>query len=254
MTLTLPRGIRNNNPGNIEKVYREDGSLVNNWQGRTNTPVNGQKELDPRFETFENIIFGMRATVVLLLNYYDKHGLNTVEKIINRWAPPNENNTDAYVNSVIQKISQYTGLPAKEEINLHNYDIMKALLMAIIHHENGKHYAHYGITEYQIDQSLILAGLKRKDKAVIVTDKKTMNRRVNAQAIGISTGGMAVALETANVITQTKSAFDNLFAVGGIIFGIISVLFIAYNLSPMVKEYIDATKDWVSDKFSQLNI
>jgi hypothetical protein len=72
-----PRSLRNNNPGNIEK------SAVK-WQGE----VEGS---DSRFVTFATPEDGLRAMQQNLLTYQDKHGLNTVEGIIGRWAPAKEN-------------------------------------------------------------------------------------------------------------------------------------------------------------------
>ena len=79
------RGIRNNNPGNIEK------SKNNKWQGMA------ESQPDKRFITFTSPEWGIRAIARILINYKDKYDLDTVKKIISRWAPPSENNTGAYV-------------------------------------------------------------------------------------------------------------------------------------------------------------
>lgn len=79
-------GIRNNNPFNIR--YNKS----NMWRGLT-----GQNK---GFCTFENIEFGLRAGLITLRTYMRNHGLCTVYSIINRFAPPLENNTVSYVSSV----------------------------------------------------------------------------------------------------------------------------------------------------------
>jgi hypothetical protein len=84
--VTLPRGIRNNNPGNIRKSSTQ-------WIGE----VEGT---DPSFCTFKTMAYGVRAITLILLTYTRSEGLNTIEAIINRWAPPVENNTSAYVSAV----------------------------------------------------------------------------------------------------------------------------------------------------------
>ena len=77
----LPRGLRNNNPGNI--VLSDIP-----WLGK----IAGD---DERFETFQTPEHGIRALSLNLLNYARKHGLETVQDIIPRWAPASENNTVA---------------------------------------------------------------------------------------------------------------------------------------------------------------
>ena len=74
------RGLRNNNPGNIDKGRDE-------WEGQE---LPGD---DPRFCTFTSMAYGCRALIRTLMTYRMKHGLSTVREIINRWAPPVENNT-----------------------------------------------------------------------------------------------------------------------------------------------------------------
>lgn len=117
--LTAPRGIRNNNPGNIEI-----GSQA--WQGQ----VAGN---DPRFATFETPEAGIRALAKNLITYQDKHGLNTVEGIIGRWAPAKENQTGAYVQAVAKEI----GVKPSDPINVRDPATLAKLTGAIIRHENG---------------------------------------------------------------------------------------------------------------------
>ena len=70
---TLPRGIRNHNPGNLEKG--------DPWQGLAD-----DQSADPRFAVFEAPEWGIRAIARLLITYRDKHGVNTVNGVVNRWA------------------------------------------------------------------------------------------------------------------------------------------------------------------------
>lgn len=110
------RGLRNNNPGNIRHG--------DNWQGIA-------QGNDKSFVTFKSPEYGIRAMAKILLNYERKYGLNTVAGLINRWAPPVENNTTSYVNAVAAKL----GVSPNQEIKVNNY--LKPLMKAIIHHENG---------------------------------------------------------------------------------------------------------------------
>ena len=82
----LSRGIRNNNPGNLVKTSIQ-------WKGKV-------KGSDSRFETFANIYYGVRAAGLDLIADIKK-GKNTIRKLITEYAPPNENDTTAYINKVI---------------------------------------------------------------------------------------------------------------------------------------------------------
>lgn len=89
----LPRGLRNNNPGNIRR-----NSDV--FQGEV-TPSR-----DKDFKQFKTMAHGYRAVFKILSNYYRNYKLDTIRKMIGRWAPENENNTAAYVSLV----SSYSGI------------------------------------------------------------------------------------------------------------------------------------------------
>jgi hypothetical protein len=137
-----PRGIRNNNPGNIDRTPKRTP-----WQGQV--PV--QDLTDPRFEQFTHAKWGIRAICRVLVTYQDRHGLDSVREIIDRWAPPVENNTEAYVQAVARKL----GVSASDAISVHDYATMRELVLAIIKHENG-------IQPYSgalIDEGLRLAGI-----------------------------------------------------------------------------------------------
>lgn len=115
------RGIRNNNPGNIR--------WGDEWQGL----VPNSERTDKSFCQFISPEYGIRAMIIILRNYEKRHGLNTIRKIINRWAPPVENDTEAYINSVAKQV----GVDADKVIDVTDSRVMIPLLEAIITHENG---------------------------------------------------------------------------------------------------------------------
>ncbi len=81
------RGIRNSNPGNIRlSDTRFKGEV--------------QPSQDSAFKQFCSLEWGYRAMFVVLNTYAQKYRLRTIRQMISRWAPPSENNTDAYVASV----------------------------------------------------------------------------------------------------------------------------------------------------------
>lgn len=115
-----PRGIRNNNPGNIERTGTK-------WQGMA------PQQTDSRFIVFESPHWGIRALARTLRTYRNSYGLNTVRGMINRWAPPVENNTDSYVRSVAAAVGVSPDQPLAFDAGQ-----LRRLVAAIIQHENGE--------------------------------------------------------------------------------------------------------------------
>lgn len=121
MNQQLPRGIRNNNPGNIRHGA--------NWQGLN---PNG-KEIDPYFCVFQTAFAGIRALAKVLINYKKLYGLNTVRQIISRYAPPNENQTTAYIQSVAKQL----GVFPDTIIDIEERGVLTVFIKAVIRMENG---------------------------------------------------------------------------------------------------------------------
>ncbi|MHC8403605.1 structural protein [Pseudomonas sp. TMB3-21] len=137
--MTGTRGVRNNNPGNI------DYSPANKWKGQLGVELGTSK---PRFARFDYPENGIRALAKLLLTYQNKHNLKTVKAIINRWAPSVENDTAAYVRAV----EKSTGTKPGAEIDLKDEAVMKGFVKAIIHHENAG---------FEYSQSILNEGVRR---------------------------------------------------------------------------------------------
>lgn len=118
------RGYRNKNPGNIRKTWRDA------WQGMA--PAAEQN--DPEFLVFSEHKYGVRAISVLIRNYQTIYGLKSIREIINRYAPPAENFTSAYVLHV----SALMGVSPNDPVDVVNNHKERAdLVSAIIAHENG---------------------------------------------------------------------------------------------------------------------
>lgn len=114
------RGVRNSNPGNIRKSKDQ-------WEGAIGD--------DGAFVIFDSPESGVRA-LAKNLQSYGRQGYDSIEKIINRWAPPNENDTQAYINSVVAA----TGIPATQSLDLSDPDTLSSLAQAIGYHETGSRY------------------------------------------------------------------------------------------------------------------
>ncbi len=86
------------------------------------------------FAIFVTRTMGWRALAVCLLTYYTAHGLNTVAGIINRYAPPADNNdTSSYVDLVCTKLA----VRKNDVINPRDPIVMLALVTAISLAEGG---------------------------------------------------------------------------------------------------------------------
>jgi hypothetical protein len=140
----IPRPVRNNNPGDLEA-----GAA---WQGlmpaERMTPLQ-QRE---RFAVFETPEWGFRALCVLLRNYQQLHGAGTVAEIIGRFAPPNENNTAAYIAEVAGAMN-VTPLQA---LDLSDPARLFALAKAITRQETGSWEPYW--QDAQLQSGIVLAG------------------------------------------------------------------------------------------------
>ena len=127
MAQPLPRGIRNNNPLNIR--------LGDNWQGLR------KEQTDKAFCQFVSMEYGLRAAFVILFNYLKKR-VDTPDKIIKRWAPPSENDTEAYIN----RVCKIGSLPRHEVIKKTNAPRLCRLVWAMAQVECGQ-IVSYGLIE-----------------------------------------------------------------------------------------------------------
>ena len=100
--MSLPRGIRNNNPLNIRRSKDK-------WKGMRAV------QSDAQFCQFESLEWGWRAAFWLLTRtYYHKYRLFTIRAIVQKWAPAIENDTKAYIANV----SRLTGIGPDEPIGI----------------------------------------------------------------------------------------------------------------------------------------
>lgn len=116
--------IGQHNPGNIRTSKIP-------WQGKGD-PVHG-------FETFIAPEYGLRAMAKILLNYYFIYKLHTIRAIISRWAPPSENDTEAYIDDVCDRcaINPQEDIQLDTHIPFAEQTMLIDLIKAITHHENG---------------------------------------------------------------------------------------------------------------------
>lgn len=119
------------------------------WQGQA-----ADQSSDARFVVFDAPKWGIRAIARILITYQDQRRapdgsrIDSVGEIIARWAPPGENDTNAYAQQVALALGKAVN---EETVDVYDYPTMRALVTAIIRHENG---------EQPYDDATIDAGLK----------------------------------------------------------------------------------------------
>jgi hypothetical protein len=130
------RGIRNNNPGNIEKGIA--------WQGAVGD--------DGTFIIFADDTWGLRAMAKDLTTKINSDGLTTITAIITQYAPPSENDTASYIAAVASD----TGFGATDLLTA-DQPTLHALIRAIANHENGDAGSAL-VSDADIDTGIQMAG------------------------------------------------------------------------------------------------
>ncbi|SAE93199.1 Uncharacterised protein [Enterobacter cloacae] len=119
---SAPRGIRNNNPGNL------------NYAGQAGATIEGGE--GGRFAVFESMQHGV-AALYKQLQLYFKRGINTLSSIVKTYAPASDNNNvDAYISA----LTKATGKGANEVLDSGDTATIARLMKGIVDHENGKGY------------------------------------------------------------------------------------------------------------------
>jgi hypothetical protein len=178
------RGVRNNNPGNIERAPGV------RWQGEADDQTS-----DPRFVVFDHMKWGIRAICRVLITYQDKRQagdgsrIDSIREIIDRWAPPTENQTDAYVDHVV-KLSE---VEADETVDVYRWKTMRGLVLGICAHENNG----WQPDPADLDAGMLAAGLQVPARDVAVGAQGVTG------AIGMISGLAAAAAAAIPAATAT---------------------------------------------------
>lgn len=196
------RGFRNRNPGNIEHVP------ANRWLGLDDPPSDG------RFCRFVSHEHGIRALAILLMTYYDRHGCDTVSKIITRWAPKHENPTVDYAAFVARSV----GVGPDRRINVHDPRVMHDLTGGIIRFElGGQPYS-----EHDLWAGLELAGFRRPAPSGI------------AEAAATDTGKGTLAATAAGLAAVASQAEPVIDALGRLPWAVAIAVVIAVAAAVLV--------------------
>lgn len=150
----LPRGIRNNNPGNLVLTSIQ-------WQGK----IANAQNTDGHFEQFQNVAYGIRAMAMDIIGDISE-GKNTLTKLISEYAPSFENDTTAYIS----RVSSATGIGADELIPK-TTTVVHGIIKAKLAVENGAVVFDY-ITDSDIDDGLALVPEKFLQKKSLLDTLK----------------------------------------------------------------------------------
>lgn len=116
---TGPRGIRNNNPGNLNFVGQAGATKEEGPNGR--------------FAVFSSMEEGI-AALVKQLQRYSARGIDTIRELVNTYAPGSDgNDTGAYMGALAKAL----GIGADDKLDLSNPQQLAALVKGITNHENG---------------------------------------------------------------------------------------------------------------------
>lgn len=146
------RGALNHNPGNIDRA-----SWV--WNGEIRDAAQAQNDCQRReltagrFCVFGDMRYGIRALILNLHAYQVQLGLLTIRQMIDKWAPPGENDTAAYIAAVCMQ----TGFGPDEPVDVEQYVVAKAMVDAITRVECGG----MPYTDAVMDEGLGLAGIHK---------------------------------------------------------------------------------------------
>ncbi len=117
--MRVPRGLRNNNAGNIRlSKTRYLGEVV--------------PSTDKAFKQFKTPAWGYRA-IFVLLDSYSRKGFITLRQMISRYAPASENNTENYIRYVAQNAVVSPEAP----LDVNDRNVMILVVAAISRMENG---------------------------------------------------------------------------------------------------------------------
>lgn len=132
------RGVKNNNPGNIEKNPNND------WRGKI-------KGNDPRFETFRTPEEGISAIPKTLRTYITKRKLTSVDTMIRRWSATDQDSYVRYVENAMHK----AGLPTEITDGVDRDKFLRVMTKAIVQFEN----AGYEYPSNVMDKAFSIAGI-----------------------------------------------------------------------------------------------
>jgi len=193
--MTTPRGLRNNNPGNI-KISDDQWKGLALPQERTPEQV-GEKV----FCVFREMRYGVRAMAVQLRRYgMEDRRWNTIKKIIAHYAPGSDNNDEA---AYVKAVATDTGFSATDKLDLTDRETLRKLIMGMCKVENGAD-AIKAETTFEKDVDAGLNLLFDPDLILPAKTPREMTIASNRRTAGKIAAGIGFAL-TVGLIDQVDA-------------------------------------------------
>lgn len=124
--MSLPRSVRNNNPGNMR--------VGPPWRGlMPRSQMNADQRAETAFCVYVSPEYGFRGMKKQLEADHFTHGCRSVRDYITSWAPECENDTEAY----IQFVAHHCGVGADDPQDIAAPDFLKHMAKAIATKETG---------------------------------------------------------------------------------------------------------------------
>jgi len=184
----IPRGIRNNNPGNLNFVGQAGARLET-------------MSSHPRFAQFATPAAGLAAMAGQLRTYMTRDHIDTIQGIISKWAPGTDgNDTASYVAGVAR--SMHIGATAALDPN--NAGQLSGLMHAITQRENG--YDPFAQDNYRYALASIPQHGGSNGQPLTVTQTNTIN--VSGAQHPEQTGQSVLRVQnqaSANLVRNAKS-------------------------------------------------
>lgn len=166
----LPRGLRDNNPGDLQQP---SGTA---WQGTVG--------LDGPFVIFQNTDWGLRALARDIMTKINVDGLTTIDALINVYAPPDQNDTQSYILSVAND----TGIGAGDALTADQATVT-SIMRAIINHEIGDDDS----SQYIADSDILTGWQMANDPTTVFNAAVVAAQQYPGTAIAIGLGIVALA-------------------------------------------------------------
>lgn len=156
----LPRGIRNNNPGNLQKSSAS-------WDGKV------PNSTDDSFEQFTSPQAGLQALAQNAIALQDK-GAKSVMDLIGKWAPAKTNGINKTL-SYAYGVAHEMGVDPDQPVDLRDPKALQAFTSAVTKQENGGNPYDPGMINQAVQGAVSKAG-KGSDATQIAARNAAHNR------------------------------------------------------------------------------
>lgn len=193
------------------------------WKGLASPPAD-----DDGYCRFTDPVWGIRAIVMDLLKDFSRDNQKTIRELITEFAPPAYNNpTNSYIDWVAEWMTKKLGyaVDADQELDLDRFDVMYAMIEAIIRFENGQQ----PYSQSTISKALLLGGIESEQKPLL------QSRTIQGATLA---GGASTISFVSTLVDQAEPAFPLLQTVvhsapwvlfGAVVLGLVYVVYARWD-------------------------